>query len=126
MRVSSELMKKAHKMTKEIKAEYPEVNYQVQLGLCISYLQNEEELEMVSLTGTEKQIAYAEKIRENMKKDCQRQFDKAEKIGVNKITEKHVAMANAILAHIEKETSAVWFIENNTDFRIIAKKLGGF
>lgn len=64
MRVSSELMKKAHQMTKEIKAEYQDVNYQVQLGLCISYLlQNEEELEMVELTGTEKQIKWADDIR---------------------------------------------------------------
>jgi len=35
------LMKAAHKMAKEIKAEYPEVNYKFQLGLCISYLSKE-------------------------------------------------------------------------------------
>lgn len=36
-----ELMKAAHEMTKEIRKEFPEVDYQAQLGLCISYLYNE-------------------------------------------------------------------------------------
>lgn len=38
-----ELMKKAHEMTKEIKAQYPEVDYRFQFGLCLSFLMNEEE-----------------------------------------------------------------------------------
>lgn len=33
-----ELMRKAHKMAKEIKAEFPEVDYRTQLGICISHL----------------------------------------------------------------------------------------
>lgn len=37
-----QVMKKAHKMTKEIKKEYPEVDYRTQLGLCLSYLIKEE------------------------------------------------------------------------------------
>lgn len=41
-----ELMVKAHKMTKEIKAQYPKVDYKFQLGLCLSYLQNKGENEM--------------------------------------------------------------------------------
>lgn len=46
-----ELMIKAHKMTKEIKAEYPAVNYKFQLGLCLAYLyENEGEVEMISYT----------------------------------------------------------------------------
>lgn len=32
------IMKQAHEMTKEIKREYPEVNYKFQLGLCLSFL----------------------------------------------------------------------------------------
>lgn len=39
--LNKEIMKKAHQMTREIKAEFPEVNYQIQLGLCISYLLEE-------------------------------------------------------------------------------------
>lgn len=35
------LMKEAHKMTKEIKEQYPEVDYQAQLGLCLSFLAEE-------------------------------------------------------------------------------------
>ena len=37
-----EMMVKAHKMTKEIKNKYPEVDYKFQLGLCLSYLYEEE------------------------------------------------------------------------------------
>lgn len=36
------IMKEAHKLTKEMKAKYPEVDYQTQLGLFISYLLEEE------------------------------------------------------------------------------------
>ena len=34
------VMKAAHKLVKEIKAEYPNVDYKAQLGICISYLSN--------------------------------------------------------------------------------------
>ena len=60
------VMKEAHKLTREIKAEFPEVDYKFQLGLCISYLsKNEvkEDVKMVELKGTEKQIKWAEDIR---------------------------------------------------------------
>ena len=36
------ILKKAHKLTKEIKEEYPEIDYKAQLGICISYLSKEE------------------------------------------------------------------------------------
>ena len=38
-------MKEAHKMTKEIKEQYPEVDYQAQLGLCLSFLAQESKKE---------------------------------------------------------------------------------
>ncbi len=60
------LLKEAHKLTKEIKNKYPEVDYKAQLGICISYLNNKEENEMVELKGTEKQIDWAEEIRKNI------------------------------------------------------------
>jgi len=37
------LFKAAHKLTKEIKAEYPEVDYRAQFSICLSYLQNNKE-----------------------------------------------------------------------------------
>ena len=58
-----ELMIKAHQMTKEIKNEYPEVDYKFQLGLCLAYLQGEGEVKMVELKGSEKQVKWAEDIR---------------------------------------------------------------
>ena len=55
-----ELMIKAHKMTREIKAEYPSVDYKFQLSLCLAYLyENEGEKEMISYTtknGTKVEI----------------------------------------------------------------------
>ena len=49
------LMKEAHKLTKEIKKQYPEVDYKTQLGLCLSFLSQEKEgNEMVEISiGTE-------------------------------------------------------------------------
>ena len=90
-----DLMKRAHELTKEIKKEYPEINYQVQLGICISYLSNKEEVEMVELEGTEKQIAWAKKIREEL---------------IEKVENSNSEYKEAILNAIYKATPAVWFI----------------
>lgn len=38
--LNKNILREAHKLTKEIKAEYPEVDYKAQLGICISYLYN--------------------------------------------------------------------------------------
>lgn len=65
-----ELMIKAHKMTKEIKTQYPTINYKFQLGLCLSYLQKEGEIKMVELKGTEKQVKWANEIRDIFCKVC--------------------------------------------------------
>ena len=63
------LMKEAHKMTKKIKEQYPEVDYKAQLGLCLSFLSQEGGKEMVELKGTEKQVKYANDLIERMKKE---------------------------------------------------------
>ena len=69
------LMKEAHKMTKEIKEQYPEVDYKAQLGLCLSFLSQEGGKEMVELKGTEKQVKYANDLIERMKnKDIARLY----------------------------------------------------
>lgn len=59
---NKDLFKEAHRMAKEIKKEYQEVDYNFQFSLCLAYLQ--EEKEMVALRGTEKQVAWAGEIRE--------------------------------------------------------------
>lgn len=41
---NKELFIKAHKMTKEIKKEYPEVDYMFQFSLCLSYLKESKEI----------------------------------------------------------------------------------
>jgi len=64
MKITREIMIVAHKMTKEIKTEFAEVNYSFQLGLCMSYLAKEGVNKMLAIiNGSEKQIAWAEKIR---------------------------------------------------------------
>lgn len=71
-----ELMVKAHQLTKEIKAEYPEVDYKFQLGLCLAYLYKEGEKEMVELKGSEKQVKWAEDIRKEMLNDLEHMKEK--------------------------------------------------
>lgn len=61
------IMGAAHRMTKEIKAEYPEVDYRAQLGLCLAYIIKIErvyQMELKNLIGTEKQVAWAQDIRD--------------------------------------------------------------
>lgn len=65
---NKELFKEAHKMAKEIKKEYPKVNYMFQFSLCLSYLKERGEEIMRELQGSEKQITWAEDIRNNMLK----------------------------------------------------------
>ena len=43
------IMKEAHKLTREIKAEFPEVDYKFQLGICISYLSKNEGVENMTI-----------------------------------------------------------------------------
>ena len=89
-----ELMRKAHQMTREIKGEFPNVDYKFQLGLCISYLSKNEEKEddnMVELKGSEKQVKWANDIRENIIK----MFD--EKIELMSGEEKSYAIKNELI-----------------------------
>ena len=57
------IMREAHKLTKQIVSEYGDVDYKTQLGLCLSFLSQEGGKEMVELKGTEKQIKWAEDLR---------------------------------------------------------------
>lgn len=46
------IMKQAHQMTKEIRKEYPGVDYKFQLGLCLSFLYKNEGVEEDMITFT--------------------------------------------------------------------------
>lgn len=115
------LFKEAHKLTREIKAEFKEVDYQAQFSICLSYLlNNKEEKGMVELKGSEKQIAWAEEIRETMVtclgnkiKAASEKYGNVEmpeksrenfNSGINFLTEK--------LEEIKQEEKATWFINN--------------
>lgn len=113
------VMKAAHQLTKEIKREYPEVNYKAQLGICISYLANEEENEMVKITeGSEKQIAWAEKLiakfKENSDKCLQQEKDYTDFEDEKdvKFYDEEVEKYNKVMKFVESQTKATWFIDN--------------
>lgn len=117
------IMKEAHKLTKEIKKEYPEVDYKFQLGLCISYLSKnemEEDVEMVELKGTEKQVKWAEDIRkevveklQNAKNEYEKMILEAEEKGEKfpKRYTKNVAALEKLLNEVKENENAKAFIE---------------
>ena len=111
-----EMMVKAHKMTKGIKNEYPEVDYKFQLGLCLAYLyENEGEKEMVELKGSEKQIAWAKEIKEVVLEMAERTVEGAtarynEK--QNKARTRRMNEAIELLERFKNEESAKFFIDN--------------
>ena len=58
------IMREAHKLTREIINKYGDVDYRTQLGLCLSFLSQEKGgKEMVELKGSEKQVKWAEDLR---------------------------------------------------------------
>lgn len=123
-----ELMRKAHQLTKEIKAEFPEVNYLAQLGLCITCLMKESN-EMKELKGSEKQIAWAEKIRIEQLNNLElkaREFE--ERALVAKISAKPLSIAKQIRESIEEmrnEESAKWWIDNRSIAAATVDKITG-
>ena len=51
------IMKEAHRLTKEIVKEFPNVDYKTQLGICISYLYKEGgEKEMTAVEAIENEV----------------------------------------------------------------------
>ena len=117
------LMKKAHKLTKEIKKQYPEVDYKTQLGLCLSFLSQEGGKEMVELKGTEKQVKWAEDIRNRIIK-VNEIFEKAiEGVDMDKMAkstwldDNMYVIAQTSLKNILVQEEAKFFIENFRDLK---------
>ena len=121
---TTNLMKEAHKMTREIKKEFPEVDYKAQLGICISFLyeknkKGNDKMEMAKLEGSEKQVAWANDIRSKMVEGFKmvdylnEEFKKSE----NEITKKALYYINAATKRIKTETSAKWFIDNRNNVK---------
>ena len=118
------LMKEAHKLTKEIKKQYPEVDYKTQLGLCLSFLSQEKgDNEMVELKGTEKQVKWAKDIRNRIIK-VNEIFEKAiEGVDMDKMAkstwldDNMYVIAQASLKNILAQEEAKFFIENFRDLK---------
>lgn len=111
------IMKKAHEMTKEIKKEFPNIDYKFQLGLCLSFLYHNEgvEEEMVELKGSAKQVAWAEDIRNKFITDLneiikgwKERYQKTHKKSANYAYENAVVFKEII----SNNDSASWFINN--------------
>ena len=112
------LMKEAHKLTKQIVSEYGDVDYKTQLGLCLSFLSQEGGKEMVELKGTEKQVKWAEDIRNRIIK-VNEIFEKAiEGVDMDKMAkstwldDNMYVIAQASLKNILAQESAKFFIDN--------------
>lgn len=118
------LMKEAHKMTREIVNKYGDVDYMTQLGLCLSFLSQEKEgNEMVELKGTEKQVKWAEDIRNRIIK-VNEIFEKAiEGVDMDKMAkstwldDNMYVIAQASLKNILAQEEAKFFIENFRDLK---------
>ncbi|MDM0998683.1 hypothetical protein QTI99_14585 [Clostridium perfringens] len=121
MKDMSLVMKEAHKLTKEIKNEFQNVDYKTQLGICMSYLLNGEgENEMVELKGSEKQVKWATDIRENTIKNIERALERLEEIQSERVVkgrkrvrlfEKRIDKLKTLLEEVKNESSAKIFIE---------------
>lgn len=117
------LMKEAHKMTREIVNKYGDVDYMTQLGLCLSFLSQEGGKEMVELKGTEKQVKWAEDIRNRIIK-VNEIFEKAiEGVDMDKMAkstwldDNMYVIAQASLKNILVQEEAKFFIENFRDLK---------
>ena len=117
------LMKEAHKMTKQIVSEYGDVDYKTQLGLCLSFLSQEGGKEMVELKGTEKQVKWAEDIRNRIIK-VNEIFEKAiEGVDMDKMAkstwldDNMYVIAQTSLKNILVQEEAKFFIENFRDLK---------
>lgn len=112
------LMKEAHKMTREIVNKYGDVDYMTQLSLCLSFLSQKGGKEMVELKGTEKQVKWAEDIRNRIIK-VNEIFEKAiEGVDMDKmkkstwIDDNMYVIAQTSLKNILAQEEAKFFIEN--------------
>ena len=117
------LMKEAHKLTKQIVSEYGDVDYKTQLGLCLSFLSQEGGKEMVELKGTEKQVKWAEDIRNRIIK-VNEIFEKAiEGVDMDKMAkstwldDNMYVIAQTSLKNILVQEEAKFFIENFRDLK---------
>lgn len=121
MKDMSLVMKEAHRLTKEIKKEFQNVDYKFQLGICMSYLLNGEgENEMVELQGSEKQVKWATDIRENTIKSIDRALERLEEIQSERVAkgrkrvrifDKRIDKLKVLLEEVKNESSAKIFIE---------------
>ncbi|UVX98846.1 MAG: hypothetical protein [Bacteriophage sp.] len=128
------LMKKAHEMTKEIKEQYPEVDYKFQLSLCLSFLAQEKggnKMEVKKLNGSEKQIKWAKNIikemesiikeakeyrlEESEKKWAKKSESFKEKHNLSSIEDYKVYVTNLVEKsekELFSEEKASWYIQN--------------
>ena len=93
------VMKAAHKMAKEIKAEYPNVDYKFQLGLCISYLSKKGENEMLKRT----KLTVDATINDGVVMDY---CDERWLVTLTEGSEKQISWATSIACERIKETSS--------------------
>lgn len=109
------LMKAAHEMVKEIKAQYPEVDYSFQLGLCIAYLSTKGEEEMVNLEELKQTVQDLATEEEGLLTMHYADWSKGEKQRV------YITSNSSELGWFGLENGEFKFWINNPQYRDIAK-----
>ena len=119
--LTSKIIKEAHKMAREIKEEFPEVNYKFQFGLNLAYLLKEKGEN--KMEGSEKQVKWANDIKNTFAKIISDIISKVKNIPAP--NEKSLSDKNIVIEDLEalKENflsfeNAVFFIDHAKDLKI--------
>ncbi len=110
---NEELVRKAHKLTREMKKEFPMIAYSFQFGLEMQYLlSNIKEVEntMVELKGTPKQVAWAEKIRDEKMEEWKKEQEDLKDAENKKYADELTAAAERIFS---VESASNWIDMRN-------------
>ena len=121
MKFTGELIRKAHKETRNMKKEFPIVTYKFQFGLEMSYLLSQiKEVEniMVELKGSEKQIAWAEKIRDEKMEDWKKEQEDLKDAENKKYADELTAAAERIFS---VENASNWIDMRNASIVRLAR-----
>ena len=121
MKFTGELIRKAHEETRNMKKEFPIVTYKFQFGLEMSYLLSSlKEVEdiMVELKGSKKQVAWAEKIRNEKMEDWKKEQENLKDAENKKYVAELTAAAERIFS---VENASNWIDMRNASIVRLAR-----
>lgn len=118
--LTSKIIKEAHKMAKEIKKQFPEVDYKFQFGLNLSYLLKKGENKM---EGSEKQVKWANDIKNTFTEiidDIISKVDKVPAPSEKSLSNKNIALEDlkALKKNFLSFEYATFFIDRAKELRL--------